>query len=72
MSKDTAESLKSQRIVARTKVTRLGNELMGIWNQKGRAYSDDLVYAINVAENHFTIMQRLQCELDQHKIHDDS
>ena len=71
MTKDT-ESLKGQRTVARTKATKLVNDLKVLWSQKEKADSDDLAYNLNSAENHFTLLKSIQDELDLKDIPDDS
>ncbi|MPC25231.1 hypothetical protein E2C01_018336 [Portunus trituberculatus] len=72
MTKDAPENLRAKRTVARTKATKLLNDLNALWSQKDAADSDDLAYAINQAEGHVDFMQKLQLELDQHELPDDS
>ena len=71
MTEET-ETLKSQRTVARTKATKLANDLRLLWSQKENADSDDLAYSISIAEDHFKSLESIQEELDQHDVPDDS
>ena len=72
MGNDDPEVLKGLRTKARTKATKLVNELTVIWNQKEQADPDDLAYSIHQAETHAVMMQDLQKDLERHNIPEDS